>query len=290
VLTCDVGTLPAGETRIFRITAIAGQDAHPGRVIENCGTVYTTTPETDYGNDESCVATAVEPGPVPPQTDLEIVKSGPASVLPGGTVSYTLTVVNHGKADAVQVVVSDVFDSELSAVTGVPAGCTLAGQALTCDVGTLPAGETRIFRITTIAGQDVHPGRVIENCGTVYTTTPETDYMNNASCVHTTVERPVVPPPSPSPPSPSPTPTKPSPSPSPTTPSPRPSPSPSPSPSPTKPYPMPSGPAPTGGGTALTGFNRPLVTAGLALGVLGVLIGAGAARRRARRQRMTGRS
>jgi uncharacterized repeat protein (TIGR01451 family) len=285
VLACDVGTLPAGETRIFRITAVAGRDVRPRRVIENCGTVYTSTPETDYGNNESCVATAVEPEPVLPQTDLVIVKSGPASVLPGETVSYTLTLVNHGKADAVQVVVSDVFDSELIAVTGVPAGCTLAGQLLTCEVGTLPAGETRIFRITAVAGQDVQPGRVIENCGTTYSATPDTDYMNNASCVHTTVEQPAVPPPSPSPTTPSPSPTRPSPSPT------RPSPSPTrPSPSPTKPYPMPSGPAPTGGGTALTGFNRPLVTAGLALGVLGVLIGAGAARRRTRRQRMTGRS
>jgi uncharacterized repeat protein (TIGR01451 family) len=134
---CDLGTMALGEVREIRFSATVEPGIPPGGVIENCGTGYTSTPETDYANNESCVATAVESPLVPPsaETDIAITKTGPAVVSPGGTVSYTLTVSNKSSSvDAHHVEISDVLGEELSAVTGVPAGCTLAGRVLTCDV------------------------------------------------------------------------------------------------------------------------------------------------------------
>ena len=62
-LTCAIGRLPGGATRTFSVTATAGQHLQPDTVIENCGTVYTSTAEADLADNGACVQTVVSPGP-----------------------------------------------------------------------------------------------------------------------------------------------------------------------------------------------------------------------------------
>jgi uncharacterized repeat protein (TIGR01451 family) len=184
-LTCDLGTLAVDATRTITVDATVSAPA--GSAITNCASVTATTRDTSLANNHSCALTEVPGAPEPPSTDLAIVKTGTATTLPGGAVSYTLTVTNHGPDHAEAATVTDVMPVGLT-LTRVPAGCTLAGRTLTCDLGTLTSGATRIITLDARVSGDA--GTAIENCATAETSTPDSDLANNASCAQTEIEQP----------------------------------------------------------------------------------------------------
>lgn len=73
--------------------------------------------------------------------DLEVSKSGPATVLEGGTVTYEVVVANHGPAVAQDVVVSDALPAGFTLDPGSTTGTVVDG-ALTWQLGTLAVGAT----------------------------------------------------------------------------------------------------------------------------------------------------
>src|SRR6185436_15811596 len=76
--------------------------------------------------------------------DLQITKTGPASVVPGTNVVYTITVTNTGPSDAASVVVTDATPAGLTFVSNT-------GDCLTafpCALGTVAAGATRAITTT----------------------------------------------------------------------------------------------------------------------------------------------
>ncbi|GAA3532729.1 hypothetical protein GCM10022419_009840 [Nonomuraea rosea] len=138
-------------------------------------------------------------------TDAEITKTAPASVNPDGTITYILTVTNHGPSQAVDVTVQDETDGNRTTIIDRPAECPGGGLTLTCPLGTLAPAESRTFAFTV--APDVTG--VIENCAAVYTGSREENTANNRSCAETAVEpvKPAQSPsPTPSPPTPTPTP------------------------------------------------------------------------------------
>jgi uncharacterized repeat protein (TIGR01451 family) len=111
-------------------------------------------------------------------------------VTSGGAASYTLTVTNHGPADATDSVVTDVLPDGLD-VHSPPAGCTLAGRTLTCALGTLAAGATRT--ITLAATLTAAGGTSVQNCASATTSAPDIGPANDESCAQTAAESPVPP-------------------------------------------------------------------------------------------------
>ena len=97
---------------------------------------------------------------------------------PGETVEYKITVSNGGTpgtAAAQNVVVTDVLPPELTYVPGTLIdsgnGCAFAGQVLTCNAGTYPAGTSSTIRFqaeiddeitTTTTGQVINQGHWVE--------------------------------------------------------------------------------------------------------------------------------
>ena len=69
--------------------------------------------------------------------DLQITKTGPASVVPGTTVVYTITVTNAGPSDAASVEVTDATPTGLTLVSNTGA-CT---TAFPCALGHGPGGR-----------------------------------------------------------------------------------------------------------------------------------------------------
>ena len=120
---------------------------------------------------------------------MSIVKTGPATASPGGTIDYTLTATDHGPDAAANVVISDPVDPALVTVTSLPAGCTAVSSTVTCQAGTLAVGETRTFTITVRVNTGIS-GLVIPNCAQAYTTTHDPELGNNESCINTTVDLP----------------------------------------------------------------------------------------------------
>lgn len=115
-------------------------------------------------------------------------------MLPNGTVRYTVAVTNHGPNAAANVVVADPMNNvDLVTITSLPSGCTAADGMVTCDLGTLRPGETRLLTAEVRVNGDLADGTVLKNCAAVYTTTTSTDLEYAQSCVNTVVRTPAPP-------------------------------------------------------------------------------------------------
>ncbi|MBO9664651.1 CARDB domain-containing protein [Dokdonella sp.] len=104
-------------------------------------TLVSSSPGPSSSNNDgtSCVA---------PPVDLGIVKTGPATVAPGGALSWNLVVTNHGPGTSSGFTVSDVVPAGVTGVASPTPGCTVAGNTVTCVGGTLASGGTFAITIT----------------------------------------------------------------------------------------------------------------------------------------------
>ncbi len=134
-------------------------------------------PDPNGGNDSSTVTPVATAN-----ADVAVVKSGPPTVLVGGSVVYTLTVTNNGPAVATGVVLADPTPSGLTFVSATGA-CT---TAFPCTLGTMAVGDVRTITATYTAG-NVPDGTVITNIATVTSTSPDSNPANNQSSVPTTI-------------------------------------------------------------------------------------------------------
>ncbi|MDB4897646.1 MAG: hypothetical protein JWN15_3908 [Firmicutes bacterium] len=88
---------------------------------------------------------------------IAIVKTdSPDPVMVGSNLTYTLTVTNLGPGAAPNVVVTDLLPASVTLVSAP--GCTVAGQTLTCALGTLTPGAVRT---QTIVVRPTAPGPII---------------------------------------------------------------------------------------------------------------------------------
>jgi len=186
-VSCSPGTLAPGETRTFHITATVNPSVPAGTVIHNCAVVYTgTSPETNPDNNQSCMDTTVGTS-TPPVSDIEIVKSAPATVQKGGTVSYTVTVTNRGPDPATNVIVSDPVNVPFDSISSLPPGCTQQDNTVACQAGTLAVGEKRTVSFSVKLASTVAAGTNIMNCAAVTSKNNEVVQDPNPSCVQTLV-------------------------------------------------------------------------------------------------------
>lgn len=105
------------------------------------------------------------------QADLSITKDdGVASVLPGGTTTYTIVATNAGASDAPGAVVTDTFPAELSCSTtcvGANGGTCTAGPITTDinDTVNLPAGASVTY--TSVCTVSIGASGSISNTASV---------------------------------------------------------------------------------------------------------------------------
>jgi uncharacterized repeat protein (TIGR01451 family) len=134
ILTCSLGSLPAGTTQTVTITVLP---TAPGMI---------TNVATAQGSGQN-MAQDVETTQVLALTTLTLTKTDtPDPAFVGGTLTYTLAVTNTGTSPAVDVVLSDLLPAQVDFLSAsVP--CTLLGSALSCNLGTIPAGATATVTI-----------------------------------------------------------------------------------------------------------------------------------------------
>lgn len=173
--------LPAADTSGLRvvITGTVKQDAPAGTVINIAHTILSSGRDIQSQQVVSTIGSS---------TDLAIVKTGPAEVYEGGTVTYLLTVNNLGPSNANGATVQDILPAGLSqpvisvmAATGGAAGiqAMISGNTATATAGTFPTGGSFVLEIT---GTAPLPG-TLSNTAVVNTPTgmPDADSSNNIS-------------------------------------------------------------------------------------------------------------
>lgn len=171
-LVATTSSLAAGITTITLV--VRAEASAVGTTVTNVASVATTTTESTTVNNTSSAATFVQ------GIDLSIVKSGPASLVAGGTASYLLTVVNPGPSAAANVTVTDVMPTGLSllsasVLSGSLSLVTSAAQ-LTASALSLPAGTALIA--LTVSVDDNVVG-TITNVARVTSTTADQRPSNN---------------------------------------------------------------------------------------------------------------
>ncbi len=118
------------------------------------------TSPTDPGSPRTSTATT----PVAANAALTILKTAnEASVIPGGTASFSIVVSNAGPSDAASVIVDDPVPAGLVFVANAGA-CT---SAYPCDIGPVAAGQSRTITTTFQVPADYSGPSPIVNVATV---------------------------------------------------------------------------------------------------------------------------
>jgi uncharacterized repeat protein (TIGR01451 family) len=138
-------------------------------VVENVRIADLTLPAPrDYPAPE-CSDPAPRPG-----ADVQVAKTGPATVVPDGAITYTITVSNAGLSAAEGVVVTDALPAGLAGATASDGGVVGAGT-VTWSLGTLAPGATRTL---TLSGTAPASGTLV-NTVRAESATPDPDPSNN---------------------------------------------------------------------------------------------------------------
>ncbi|MBJ7470925.1 MAG: DUF11 domain-containing protein [Solirubrobacteraceae bacterium] len=131
VVTCTLGTLNFGDTGT-RTIVVRGTTT---------GTYTNTATLSSATTDPVANNTATAGLVVTPAADLGLTKTGPATVVAGGQLTYVLTTTNQGPDPATGVAIIDTLPAGLTFISGDP-GCGASGQTVTCPVGNLAMGAT----------------------------------------------------------------------------------------------------------------------------------------------------
>lgn len=127
--------------------------------------------------------------------DLSVVKTGPASVVAGANLSYSITVANAGMDAAANVTLSDTIPIGTTFVSlTAPAGWTCAPQTVggtdpvSCTTLSVAAGSSHVFALVVNVPLATADGTVISNTASVSSmVTADPNTANNSSTVTTTV-------------------------------------------------------------------------------------------------------
>ena len=170
--SCALGTLRAGQSTVVRIPITVD----PGLAltsVTNTAAITSTTPDTDP---DPAGRTGTVTTQVTPLADLTLVKTGPAAVLAGDGMSWTLTLTNSGPSAAQQATITDPVPAAVTglAISATQGSCTIASNTVTCGIGTLAPGDSaRITLFVTGAVDPSYLGAGIDNTATVSSPTPE---------------------------------------------------------------------------------------------------------------------
>ena len=186
-----LGSLAANNDLKVKIVATVNSSVADGATLYNQGSVSSATTDPDTSNNTSNnVSTTVSRS-----ADLSISKSGPASVIAGNSITYTLTVHNGGPSDVASFTVTDALPSGLSGAQY----CTYNAPATDCTASTSYTGsisglgslaannDLKVKIVATVSTSLV--GTTISNQASVSSGTTDPSGLNNTSTVQTSVSK-----------------------------------------------------------------------------------------------------
>ena len=180
------GALSGSTATCTNATSIANASSAPTLTLNmnapasgpavDSATVSAATSDPNNGNNSASQSVAVTA-----QSDVSITKTGPASVIAGQNIVYTVTVTNNGPSSASAVNVADPTPGGLTFVSN-SGGCT---TAYPCALGTMTNGQT--VTITSTYSTSPSSTGSVTNTATVSSTTADPAAGNNSATKTTTV-------------------------------------------------------------------------------------------------------
>ena len=136
-------------------------------------TAPATVAEINPGNN-----TATDTDTVTPQADMQVIKNGPATIVPGQNITYTITATNAGPSTAVSVSLTDPLPGVTTFVSlASPGGwsCSTpavgAGGTISCTLASFAPSVPAVFTLVVKLPASVPMGTVETNTATVASTT-----------------------------------------------------------------------------------------------------------------------
>jgi uncharacterized repeat protein (TIGR01451 family) len=188
-LTCSLGNLAnASTTSTGRDTVTYTITANDGQDINNVASVRSDTPDPDPTNNQATVNLTVTS-----LADLALTKNGPASVVAGTPISWTLTVHNLGPSTASNVAITDTVPAGVTiTAVSMPGGSCVSGAAgdptnpTVCTIGSLAAAATSTTMTVTATVNPQTTG-VLENDARVSSGTFDNNSANDLAHTFTTL-------------------------------------------------------------------------------------------------------
>ena len=174
---CFLGDLAAGSTATVTVRVRVRSDIADGETISNAAIVSSITPDPGLYPNYDLVS-----NPAQALARLILSKEDMADpVSPGDTLIYHLALTNDGPGDAVNVLITDTLPAQVTYQASTDSCTETTPGVLTCDLGTVPAGQTVDFLVTTLVDTNVISGTVLNNTAAVTTTTPLTNSTLSAT-------------------------------------------------------------------------------------------------------------
>ncbi len=178
-ISCQLDTmLPNTDSPVFIYIKLFVKSSTPdGTTLSDRANISSSTSDPNPGNNM-----AVESTTVRAVADLAIKKTANADIFnPSSIVKYTITVVNLGPSDALNVAVTDSLPSNKHVEYQFDtAGCTQASLILTCNLGTLPTRASTSFNLYLTVTDKATSG-IVTNSASVSSTTSDLDLTNNSA-------------------------------------------------------------------------------------------------------------
>jgi uncharacterized repeat protein (TIGR01451 family) len=211
----DTVNLPVGSTITYTVTANIDSDASgvlfnaatvaPPSLATNLGTACTAAGSTFVAATGGCTSLDMDT-PVR-VVDLSIVKTdGSATYLPGGTLTYTITVTNEGPSHVFLASVRDILPTAITSATwtctaSVGSSCTAAsGSDSISNAVSLLRNGTATFVVTAnisaaatgnlVNAASVTPPPMTPNLGTACMAAGSTFSASDGSCSSTDTDTP----------------------------------------------------------------------------------------------------
>ena len=179
-VSCALGELADGEARTIHLTVSVGVSLGE-RTVTNTARVSSATFDPNLANNTA--SASLQTGPA---ADVAIEKTGPASVVSGASIAWTLKVTDKGPSTAHQVIVEDPLPSgvTLTHAAATQGTCQSMGSVLRCELGTVANGAAAEV---TVTGTVTATSGTLSNTATVRALEPDPEPADNSSTATTTV-------------------------------------------------------------------------------------------------------
>jgi uncharacterized repeat protein (TIGR01451 family) len=190
-ITCDLGTLVPGALGEVTVVVDVPADAVAGS-ITNSVTIGSDASDPNPSDNSADESTDIDTS-----ADLSVTKVASATeVRPGDQITYTITYANAGPSTAVDVVVTDTLPGSVVFVSASPdaGSCNEAGGVVTCEVGDVAAGDSRVVLVTVEVSAAAVSGTMVNMVEVASATTDPTPGDNATTVEVLVLSAPTTPP------------------------------------------------------------------------------------------------